>query len=59
MKPYYEDDLVTLYNGDCRESVDLLSGADAIVTDPPYAETSLDWDSWPVALSVDVLPEKP
>jgi len=40
VKPYYEDDSVTLYHGDCRT---VLSGmADesvaAVLTDPPYTE---------------------
>ena len=43
--PYYADDLVTLYHGDCLE-VDL-PRVDLIVTDPPYGETSLGWDRWP------------
>lgn len=47
-KPYYQDDLVTLYLGDFREvGNDIVVRADAIVTDPPYGETSLDWDRWP------------
>jgi DNA modification methylase len=38
MTPYYEDDAVTIYLGDCREvlpSLDVSSEA-ALVTDPPY-----------------------
>lgn len=47
MKPYYEDALVTLYHGDCREVPWHARYFDAIVADPPYGETSLAWDSWP------------
>lgn len=48
MKPYYEDDSVTLYLGDCRLVLDGSIKADACVTDPPYGDTSLEWDQWPV-----------
>lgn len=48
--PYWSDDGVALYLGDCREVLPELGlQADAIVTDPPYAETSLAWDRWPDA----------
>ncbi len=37
MKPYYEDDAVTLYHGDCRDVLPTLSvRVDAVVTDPPF-----------------------
>lgn len=37
----------TLYCGDFRDVVPQLTGFDAVVTDPPYGETSLRWDAWP------------
>jgi site-specific DNA-methyltransferase (adenine-specific) len=47
--PYYADDTVRLYLGDCRELLPALGEEfDAAICDPPYAETSLDWDHWPI-----------
>lgn len=46
-KPYFEADGVTLYHADCREILPHLGRVDAVVTDPPYNETSLEWDVWP------------
>jgi site-specific DNA-methyltransferase (adenine-specific) len=47
-EPYYADDQVTLYLGDCREVLPALAlQADCFVADPPYGETSLPWDKWP------------
>jgi site-specific DNA-methyltransferase (adenine-specific) len=34
--PYYADELVTIYHGDCREIVPSLDRVDAVVTDPPF-----------------------
>lgn len=47
MVPYYVDDNVQLFMGDCREIIPTLGPVDLIVADPPYGETSLAWDRWP------------
>ena len=36
MKPYYQDESVTIYHGDCREIVLPLNPSDLVLTDPPY-----------------------
>ncbi|KKM90924.1 hypothetical protein LCGC14_1233770 [marine sediment metagenome] len=45
MKPYYEHDGISLYFGDFRELAPQLGlKANLVVADPPYGDTSLDWD---------------
>ena len=42
-KPYFSDERVSIYHGDCREVVAGLV-ADVTVADPPYGVTTLTWD---------------
>lgn len=37
MKPYFEEDGITIYHGDCREILPSLRKVDLVLTDPPYA----------------------
>lgn len=49
MTVVYEDEWVKLIHGNYRDHIDELTAldVDAVCTDPPYGETSLDWDRWP------------
>ena len=36
LKPYYQDDAVAIYHGDCRDILPQLEPVDLVLTDPPY-----------------------
>ena len=42
--PYYEDEAVTIYHGDCYDILPVLPVVDLVLTDPPYG-VALDTDN--------------
>ena len=48
----YVDELVTLHHGRYEDVLPSIEGADLAIVDPPYGDTSLDWDR----LDLDWLP---
>jgi site-specific DNA-methyltransferase (adenine-specific) len=48
VRPYYEQDGITIYHGDCRELVPSLA-FDVVITDPPYGS----------AVAYDIYPDTP
>lgn len=49
LTPYYSDadDRIQLFLGDMRELLPGFGQGDLLLADPPYGETSLEWDKWP------------
>lgn len=48
-KPYYQDEWVVIYHGDCREILPLLPKVDLVLTDPPYIIKEMHGDGFPSA----------
>jgi site-specific DNA-methyltransferase (adenine-specific) len=64
IEPYYQEDGITLYCGDCREILPELERVDLVLTDPPYGhgkkwsggtwasnpiyDAAFEWDARPV-----------
>ena len=46
MKPYYENESVTIYHGDCREVLPNIDPIETCITDPPYGLEFMgkEWD---------------
>lgn len=44
MTPYYSEGGIEIWHGDCRDVLPTLGPVDAVLTDPPYGDTSLPWD---------------
>ena len=66
MTPYYSDDKIVIYYGDCAEVLPALSGYTSVITDPPYGlmeddkklqmrggVVPLDYGDWDCACSFD------
>lgn len=42
IKPYYSDEMTTLYLGDCRELLPVIEGIESIIVDPVWPGTKVD-----------------
>lgn len=42
MHPYYSENGITIYHGDCRDVLPSLPKADLLLTDPPYGMNALN-----------------
>lgn len=55
MKPYYQDEAVTIWHGDCRDVVPTIGPVDHVMTDPPYSDDTHDGARTGEAASAGVL----
>src|SRR5580698_801680 len=48
MKPYYSEKGIDIYHGDCRLLLSKVANIEnaVVIADPPYGQTSLEWDEW-------------
>ena len=49
MKPYYKDEWVMIYHGDCREILPELPKVDLVLTDPPYPDAHPEYGNSDIA----------
>ena len=58
IKPYYQDEAVTIYHGDCREIIPELPMVELIITSPPY-DNLRDYTnySWDITSITNLLPQ--
>jgi site-specific DNA-methyltransferase (adenine-specific) len=45
--PYYEEEGIVIYHGDCRTILPSIGPVEAVLTDPPYGMTDAQWDTMP------------
>ncbi len=58
MKPYYEEENITIYNGDCLEVMEIIpdKGVDFAFADPPYGINKAEWDFiYPIGFEKELL----
>jgi len=58
IKPYYQDDWVTIYNRDCLEIIEEIILVDLILTDPPYNAKNIGPNKREYDITPMQLPEK-
>jgi site-specific DNA-methyltransferase (adenine-specific) len=56
MTPYYSEDGITIYHGDCREILPEVTRCGLVITDPPYPGYEKGWDVPDVAAILSGIP---